>query len=76
MLEGKNPQDVAVLFEKALRTRSTRVADAMGRLELIPAEKRTENVKKFLPQIYVSIAITLKAMQTLKLLFIQIYTSL
>ncbi|CAE7246908.1 unnamed protein product, partial [Symbiodinium pilosum] len=41
-----NPQDVAVLFEKALRTRSTRVADAMGRLELIPAEKRTENVKK------------------------------
>ena len=48
MLEGKNPQDVAVVFEKALRTRSAKVADAMGRLEVIPVEKRTESVKKFL----------------------------
>ena len=46
VLEGKKPQDVATLYTKSLATRSTKAADALGKLEAIPADERTDVVKK------------------------------
>ena len=47
-LETKRPQDIAQAYSRGLGTRSTKVADMLGKLETIPVAQRAENVTKLL----------------------------
>ena len=43
-LKASDPQDVANTYKNAIQARSTKVAEALGRLEATPVSERTPNV--------------------------------